>query len=924
MKYFYLYYKFLLFFSLGLLFSAASFSQSIKGKVTDASTKETLIGASILLKETGKSQAVQLDGYFSFKNLSPGVYNLQFRFVSYKTKELKVTVEAGKQTTLNVAMEPDTRQMNDVNVVANDASTDKRARVLELKANQVVNIVSARNIEISPDVTVANVMQRVSGVTIERSSSGEGRYPIIRGMEKRYINTLVNGIKIPSPDNKNRFIPLDLFPAELLERLEVSKTLTPSMEGDAIGGTINLVMKDAPARTLFQANFAAGYNAVFSGGRDFQQFDRSTINKRSPAEINGNTYAATPADFPVRNLNFTPKSAPVNTNFGLTFGDRFGKDDKLGFLISGSFQNNYTGNNSTFFLPNAQPGLNNIPQFIELQSRSYSQQSRRIGVNNKFDYKFNNRNKISLVNIYVRLDDYQSRLISDTIALNSLVDAQARTRWQYQSIYNSTLQGVHQLNDALKFDWSLAYSTANNHIPDQADFTHEYPVTKTSTSTDILQGMNRIWTRNSDKDYAAYLNLTDNFNLFGKKFELKFGGVERNKTRDAYYNSYSLTPFLGTGTSQAYTDINSAQYVFKSSGASLYVPDGNTYTFKENVVAGYVQGKLQLTDKLEALGGLRVEHTQQNYDTQLPDAVAYKSGKIHYTDFLPSGILKYKLKENQNLRLSYYRALARPGFAELIPDGQQGEVFKESGNPAGLNHTTADNIDFRYELFPHDADEVLVGAFYKKIQDPIEFSAVKTGVTSQTLIPQNFGDARNYGFEAVATKYFGPFGIVGNYTYTKSKITSDKLFSYRTDAGQVTSRIQAETRPLQGQSNHIGNIALVYKNPEIGLDVQTAFVYTGARIALVSPYYGLDYWQAPTKQLDISVEKRFAKKFSFYGKVNNLTNTPYILELHQSYTDYLTAPGARPLSLQTDVNNKIIVQKDLFKTNFLFGIRYKL
>jgi outer membrane receptor protein involved in Fe transport len=924
MKYIYLYNKFLLFLFFGLLCSLASYSQSIRGKVTDATSKETLIGASVLIKETGRSQPVQLDGYFTFKNLNPGVYNLQFRFMSYKTKELKVMVETGKQTSLNVAMEPESRQMNDVNIIANGESTDKRARTLERNANQVVNIVSAHNIEISPDITVANVIQRVSGVTIERSNSGEGRYPIIRGMEKRYINTLVNGIKIPSPDNKNRFIPLDLFPAELLERLEVSKTLTPSMEGDAIGGTLNLVMKDAPATTLFQANFAAGYNAVFSGSRDFQQFDRSSINKRSPAEINGNSYAANPADFPVKNLNFTPKSAPINTNFGITFGDRFGKDGKLGFLVSGSFQNTYTGNNSTFFLPNAQPGLNNIPQFIELQSRSYSQQSRRIGVNNKFDYKFNNRNKISLINIFVRLDDYQSRLISDTIALNSLVDAQARSRWQYQSIYNSTLQGVHQLNDALKFDWSLAYSTANNHIPDQADFSHEYPVTKTSTNTDILQGMNRIWTRNSDKDYAAYLNLTDNFNIFGKKFELKFGGVERNKTRDAYYNSYSLTPLLGTSTSQAFTDINSAQYVFKSTGSSLYVPDGNTYTFKENVVAGYIQGKLQITDKLEALGGIRVEHTQQNYDTQLPDAVAYKSGKIRYTDFLPSGALKYKLKENQNLRLSYYRALARPGFAELIPDGQQGEVFKESGNPEGLNHTTADNIDFRYELFPHDADEVLLGAFYKKIQDPIEFSAVKTGVTSQTLIPQNFGDARNYGFEAVATKYFGPVGVVGNYTYTKSKITSDKLFSYRTDAGQVTSRIQAETRPLQGQSNHIGNIALVYKNPKIGLDVQTAFVYTGARIALVSPYYGLDYWQAPTKQLDVSVEKRFAKKFSFYGKVNNLTNTPYILELHQSYTNYLSAPGARPLSLQTDANSKIIVQKDLFKTNFLFGIRYKL
>ncbi len=897
----------------------AANAQTIKGKVTDAATKEPMVGATVVLKGTEKNQVVQLDGYFTFRNLKPGDYELELHFVSYKTKQLKVTVSNNETTTVNVTMEPTANELNSVEIVDNTISTDTRARTLEKNADQLVNIVSSRNIELSPDVTVANVMQRVSGVTIERSSSGEGRYPIIRGMDKRYINTLVNGIKIPSPDNQNRFIPLDIFPSDLLERLEVSKTLIPSMEGDAIGGTINLVMKEAPSKILLQANFSSGYNTIFNG-RTFQQFNRSTISKLAPSEINGNNYAAVPADFPANNLNFSNKANPINTILGLTFGDRFGKSKKLGFIVSGSYQNNYTGNNSTFFLPDAQPALNNIASFVEIQGRTYSQQSRRLGLNNKFDYKINSKNKISLINVFVRLDDYQSRHISDTIVVNSLINDQNRSRWQYQSIYNSTLQGNHLLSEALKFDWSLAYSQANNHIPDQAEFTHQYQIVPTATSHDLLQGMNRIWTHNSDKDYSAYLNLTDKFELLNKAFELKIGGVERNKTRGSYYNSYGLGPTLG----EVYANINSASYVFGNTDASLFSPGGNNYTIKENVVAGYVQGKWQLSDKLEALGGLRVENTHQNYDTQLPVAKDFKSGTITYTDFLPSAIFKYELTSNENLRLSYYKALARPGFAELIPDGQQGEIFKEMGNPQGLNHTTADNIDFRYELFPKNADEVLLGVFYKRIHDPIEYAAVKTGVTSQTLIPQNFGNATNYGFEAVVTKYFGPFGVVANYTYTNSRITSDKLYSYRNDAGQVTSRIQSETRPLQGQSNHVGNLALIYKNPKLGLDVQTAFVYTGTRISLVSPYYGLDYWQAPTKQLDFSIEKRFARNFSVYGKANNLTNTPYILELHQSYNKYLPSPGSRPLALQSDPDNKVIVQKDYFKTNFLIGVRYKL
>ncbi|MGZ3757809.1 MAG: TonB-dependent receptor domain-containing protein [Mucilaginibacter sp.] len=921
MKKCYSYFKFLPLFLFGILVSFSSFSQEIKGKVTDAVTKEPMIGTTVLLKETGKTSIVQLDGNFYFKNLEPGVYSLELRFVSYVTKQVKVTVGNSKITLLNVAMEPSTRELSSVSITGNDVSTDKRSRTLEMNANQVINVVSSQNIQLSPDITVANVMQRISGVTIERSTSGEGRYPIIRGMEKRYINTLVNGIKIPSPDNKNRFIPLDLFPAELLERLEVSKTLIPSMEGDAIGGTINLVMKDAPSTTLLQANFSAGYNAIFAG-RSFEQFNSSTINKLAPTEIHGNSYAAVPGDFPVNNLTTTNKSNPVNINFGFTIGDRIGEDKKLGFIVSTSYQDNFTGNNSTFFLPSAQPGVNNISQFTDIESRTYSQESRRIGLNNKFDYKFNSRNKISLVNVFVRLDDYQTRRISDTIALNSLVDAQLRTRWQYQTIYNSTLQGIHQLADATKLDWSLAYSQADNHVPDQADFTHEYPITKTSSSVDILQGMNRIWTHNSDQDLSAYLNLTQNFKLLNRKFELKFGGLERNKSRDNYYNSYTLSPFLGTNSIQAYTNINNANYIFKNAGASLYVPDGNTYTFKENIAAAYLQGKWQLTDALEALGGVRMEYTKQNYLTQLPPSVAAKSGVINYTDFLPSAIFKYALASNENLRLSYYKALARPSFSDMIPGVQLGELFQESGNPIGLNHTTADNIDIRYELFPKNADEILLGAFYKRIHNPIEYAVVAQG-TKSILEPENFGDATNYGLEAVLTKYFGPFGVIANYTYTKSQITTDKLFYYRNNSGIVTSQIQSETRPLQGQSDHIGNLALVYKNPQIGLDLQTAFVYTGTRIALVNPAYGLDYWQAPTKQLDLSVEKTIFKKFSVFGKANNLTNTPYVLQLHQSYAAYLAAPGSRALPLQTDINNRITVQKDNFKTNYLFGVRYK-
>jgi len=907
---------------------ALGFAQSIKGKVTDAITGEPLVGATVKLTGTRYTTLVKLDGTYSFTKIEPGTYHIAVSYAGYtdSTKANSVTIGDNETKFEAMLLDPQVKELQSVTISAGpSADKDGNGRRLEKIADPVLNVLSSKTLQLLPDITVANAIQRVSGVTIERSSSGEGRYPIIRGMEKRYINTLVNGIKIPSPDNKNHFIPLDLFPSDILERLEVSKSLTPSMEGDAIGGTINLVMKDAPSSLLLQANVALGYSTILNS-QPYQQYNHNTIAKSSPNEIKGAGYTTVPGDLSVAHLNYSPKSSPINKTAGITIGNRLGAKKQFGFILSGSYQNLYRGTNSTFFLPDAQPSLNNIPQFVELQGRQYSSQSQRYGINAKFDYQLNKHNKISLINTYVRLDDFQSRSISDTIALNSLIDEKYRSTWQYQSIYNTTLQGVHDLSTSVRLDWSLAYSMANNHVPDQAEFSHEHPIVITPVAGDNLQSLSHVWTHNSDKDYAAYANIAKQTKLLGRHIDIKLGGMVRNKTRDNFYNSYGLKPQLTTGSSnQTYTDINSAIFIFNPASAGIPSATGNNYTFKETISAGYLQGKWQLTDKLEALGGLRVEHTNQHYDTQLGTEADARNGTIWYTDLLPSLQLKYKLTGEQTLRLAYYKALARPGFAELIPDGpSEYETFPQRGNPQGLNHTTSDNFDLRYDFFPGKSDQLLLGAFYKNIHDPIEVAAVKTGVTSQTLIPANFGTATNFGFEAVVAKYIGNFGISANYTYTESKITTDKLFSYRNDAGQITSRIQSETRSLQGQSKHIANVSLMYKNPKIGFDVQAALVYTGERVALVSPYYGLDYWQSPTTQIDLSFEKRIVKRLSVYGKINNLTNTPYILQLHQSYNEYLSKSGSRPLAIQAKPESQITVQKDFYKGAYLFGIRFKL
>lgn len=917
-----------------------SFSQGIKGKVLDAETGEPASGAGVYLKNTKYSTTVNLDGTFNFKNVQPGDYDMLITFVGFKKQEVQVLSVKGTGVT-NVAtiqMEPEPSSLTEVTVIANaNRKSANGVRGMEKNSDIVENILSEKTIQLLPDVTVANALQRVSGVTIQRDNSGDGRYAVIRGMAQRYNNTLVNGIKIPSPDDKYRFVPMDIFPSEMLERLEVIKALTPNMEGDAIGGTMNLVMKNAPERFLLTGNVAGGYSTLFSD-RPFSAFGHSSINTSSPAEIKGNNYSATSADFGLDNLHFYNKPAPVNGTIGLTVGDRF-LNRKLGVIVSASYQNFYKGSNSQFLIPSAQPGYipaGNTPAFTDAYERQYSTQTNRIGLQNKIDYVFNNRNKISLFNLYVHQNELQTRYTPDTTvgtnssAISKSVDVEYRSRWQIQDIYNATLQGDHQLGDNVKLNWSGVYSIAKNQVPDMAtyDFNANVllangKVTEIDSST-YGTNMTRTWQHNKDQDWAGYLNVTYTPTIFKKVFEFEGGGLYRAKTRDNYYNHYGLKSI--NTTAQPFHTIDGVSLAFSPAAngmGAITAVNANTYTANENIAAAYIQTKFMLTQSLQVLGGLRAENTQQKYNTVMPFTFDAKSGTINYVDVLPSVHFKYMLTGKQNLRLSYFKSISRPGFGEIVPYNVPGEQFTEIGNP-NLRHVRADNLDFRYELFPGHADQILLGAFYKQLQNPIEYFVTRNGGPSAQFIqPGNVNKATNFGFEAVFTKFFGMFGVSANYTYTHSQVTTNKLLYHFVQGSGVRTDSISQTRPLQGQADHVGNLSLLYKNPKIGLDIQLAFTYTGNRIAQVSQYYNLDTWQKAYGQLDLSFEKTLAKHFYFYAKLNNLTNAPNRLYIKASPSVINQQfSGGYTIPFQSG-NDYTIVQRDMYKLGFLGGFRYK-
>jgi len=192
------------------------YSAGIRGKITDSKLNEELVGATIFVKELQTGTTSGLDGSYLIKNIAAGKYTLVCRFISYETIEKEITLKKDEILILDFNLSQVDTELEGISVIAyRDKSTDISARSSERNANQVINVVSARAIEMSPDLNVANVLQRMSGVTLDKSTSGSGQYALLRGMDKRYSYTLVNGIKIPSTHNKHRYISLDMFPSDI-------------------------------------------------------------------------------------------------------------------------------------------------------------------------------------------------------------------------------------------------------------------------------------------------------------------------------------------------------------------------------------------------------------------------------------------------------------------------------------------------------------------------------------------------------------------------------------------------------------------------------------------------------------------------------------------------------------------------------------
>ncbi|WP_373174526.1 TonB-dependent receptor [Prevotella merdae] len=909
-------------------------AHTLDGIVKDNRTGEPLIGSVIEVKELPSVKTTTgLDGSFTLHELpDKGRYTLVVRYISYKTREIPVDVS--DKGIVNITLDEDLRELGEVVIKGHkEYHSDRSAIDMEKTAGNVLNVMSQQSIQLSPDVNVATVLQRVSGVTMERDASGEASYAILRGMDKRYNYTLVNGVKIPSPDDKNRYIPLNIFPSDLMDRLVVSKSLTADMEGDAAGGVVDMVMKDAPSHFQIQANAAVGASDYFwKDSRDYLTSNRSDYTHKAPYEVNGPEYKATTSDFASGPTQISRHSMPA-PNFvgGLSIGNRFWKD-RIGVMLAGSIQNTFRGTERTYNSVKMASGEQAM-YIYSLQHRYYSIHDLTAGVHAKVDLQLKN-NKFEWYNMYVRTNSkgvrYNNSVNTEYISSDSYTqDDETRSLSQTQSIFATHIKGTHHLTKDFTVDWAGIFSQAKSEDPDRVYLS----LTNTIHSAEGVDGslwsgnknilktmpknMERRFQHNTDKDWAGYINLAYNSQLGNNINALwKAGAQYRRKERGNRYYSYNFTPtdisqkLDGNGFDQ-FAAIDWTCKTPYSQASQL------NYDSKEHIGAAYIMTTLK-SRWGELNAGLRAEHTNQIYTMLQKFRNMGQVGEQSYWDWLPSASLKWTPTKKMNVRLSYYRSINRPGFYEIVPYQIMGEEYQEKGNP-NLKRARIDNIDLRWEWFPSATEQVLAGVFYKYLQDPIEqvFVAAdgKLGSGADAYyMPDNLGNAKNYGFEIDVVKYIRHFGIKANYTYTHSRITTSKR-EYKEGSAEYKTGV-TQSRPLVNQAPHTANLSLLYKDTNYGWNAQLAASYTGTKLALVSPFKDADQWDKAMFGLDFSMEKKFPCGVSVFLKANNLLDAKrerYLKTVNQSNLEY-----------EGQSSDKTIVGTYKYGRTYLVGVRVKI
>ena len=878
---------------------------TIRGRIIDAS-KQTLPGASIYIENLRTGVTSDVNGYYTFSNLNPGTYTIKISYVGYSPVEMKITIPAGRTLEKDVVLNEGLELQE---IVAGGAFQGQRRAINSQKNSLgITNVVSADQVGKFPDSNIGDALKRISGINVQYDQ-GEARFGQVRGTSADLSSVTINGNRIPSAEGDTRNVQLDLIPADMIQTIEVNKVVTPDMDGDAIGGSINLVTKNSPYKRTITATAGSGYNWI---------------------------------------------SEKAQLNLGFTYGDRF-FNDKLGIMLSASYQNAPSGSDDVEFVWDTDS--KGTICLTDYQVRQYYVTRERQSYSAAFDWDINANHKLFFKGIFNNRNDWENRYRLTLKDLNkdvnkkkegAVADNKASVRLQTkagspnnrnarlerQRTMDFTLGGEH-LFGKLSMDWNASYARASEERPnerylgyelkkqnfdiDLSDIRRPYASAQVGSTLILNNDFSLQELTEQQEDIVEKdLKFSMNFKLplvkgfYSNQFRFGAKVVDKSKDKDLEFydyepvdekafnsNSFSNTSEqnrngympgekykAGTFISKEYVgglDLNNSSLFNKTENPEELAGE---YKARETVTAGYLRFDQNFGKKLSAMVGLRLENTHLKYngrkltlnDDGDPESLTVTPDvKDSYLNILPSVLLKYNVNEDFKIRGSFTETLSRPKYSALIPNVNINNKDNELtlGNPE-LKPTTSFNFDLSAEYYFKSVGLVSIGIYYKDINDFIVTQTVRGyeyegNSYDKFMQPRNAGDAnllgvevgyqRDFGFIAPALKCVG---FYGTYTYTHSKVNN---FNF-------TGRENEKDLKLPGSPEHTANASLYFEKR--GLNVRLSYNFASDFIDEMGESAFYDRYYDKVNYMDVNASYTFGKKLrtTFYAEANNLLNQP--------------------------------------------------
>ncbi len=663
-------------------------------------------------------------------NVKPGNYTLTVSYVGFATSVTTLTVTSGQTTSLDLSLTVSSTSQQ-VEVTANREGS--AAEVNEQRTSEnIMNVASDAQIQSLPNANIADAVGRLPGVTLQRNE-GEGQYVQIRGTEPRLSNTTIDGVIVPGPDPEVRQVDLDTIPADLVGSVAINKTLSADQDGDAIGGSVDMRIKQATSdKPTFLIEATDGYTPIANGRQAF------TIDSSA--------------------------------------GMRFGPGKRFGLMLGYSYDYNGRGIDDVEPAPDFDDSGNLT--FDKLYVQQYLYDRTRYGTAGSLDYKLNEGSDLYVHGLFANFRDFGQKYAYQ-LKLGKKAAYHTSVRRPNLQVADLAMGGNQVFNHSfLRYQIAVAHSrfggAAGNpgaafggsagkdcaYAPGPSQFRPQYscdvagnpifdPTTYSLETIDLTFGQATQLNLQASGSIGINYHLGTHFSTF------EFGGQFRNehKGQDAYSPEYdsndgpSMTPYLGSFTNAHFyggsyhlgpvtsfdtltADLaaNPTAYTLDEGTTHLQSDAGN-YNLQERVSAGFAMNTIQFA-RFHLQTGLRIEGTSTsttgylvvndadgNYVSTTPQ---YGSGS--YISPLPSVQLRYAIDNNSDIRAVYGRGISRPDPYQLVPyiteDQSTTPYTINVGNPA-LVAEHANDYDLLYERYLPSVGMIEGGYFYKQITKPI-------------------------------------------------------------------------------------------------------------------------------------------------------------------------------------------------------------